>query len=369
MANQRYRGSAYRHKRKLFILLLVLALLALIATGVFFFLQEYIIFTSEGFRFSFSHPTPQTTQTQFTPSNQQLSTPSSIPSGQSVTPVTPPISPETTDKQPITSALLADVSRMNDEAYRASLLNALKERGISCVALSILGQDGMCYLPTDSVYAKNSNAVSPNAKALSGILAQLRAQDIRLIAIISVCKNNLTPRAYRSGAILTSGVTWLDHKYISWFNPYTKTVGAYLTDLLSSCKNEGFDQVILDNLSFPVDGKTDLIEYPEGQDTDRAAAIDALAQTAAQKADDLGLSLGLDAYSGNENISQTGQSISSLAKYFKVIYVSVNQESDPALTNLKAALQTSSCLPGAIFSKDVGAEDTLCSLIPFIPSK
>ena len=369
MAYQRYRGSAYSHRRKLFILLLVLALLALIATGVFFFLQEYIIFTSEGFRFSFSQPTPQTAQAPFTPSNQQLATPSSIPSGQTETPVTPPVTSETAGKQQISSALLADVSRMNDDAYRTSLLKALKDRGLSSVAVSVLGQDGMCYLPTDSVYAKNSNAVSPNAQALSGYLAQLKAQNIHLTAIISVCKNNLTPRSYRSGAILTSGVTWLDHKYISWFNPYAKTVGAYLTDLLGSCKNEGFDQVILNNLSFPVDGKTELIEYPDGQDTDRAAAIDALAQTASKKADELGLSLGLQAYSGNENINLTGQSISSLAKYFKVIYVSVDQASDPELTSLKNTLQTTSCLPGAIFSKDVEAENTLCSLIPFIPSK
>jgi len=364
MAYQPYRGSAYRRKHKLWIALLVLALLALIGTGIFFYLQEYIIFTSGGFRFSFSQPTPQNQQVSFTPPGQGASTPSSLPSGQP-DPSKPEI-PEPSDRQPITSALLADITKVSDEDYRTSLLKTLTERNVPCVAFTVLSQDGVCYLPTDSVYAEKSEALSPGAEELSGILAQLRAQDIRLAAVVSVCKNNLTPRVYRTGAIQTKGVTWLDHKYVSWFNPYQETVGAYLTDLLEACKNEGFTEVILDHLTFPVDGKTELIEYPAGQDKDREGAIGALAELAAEKADELGLTLCLNAYTGKEGGKQTGQSVSSLAPYFSVIYVSASGENDPSLKTLKEALQGTSCLPGASFRTDIKPqEDGLCCLIPF----
>ena len=87
---------------------------------------------------------------------------------------------------------------------------------------------------------------------LAALAAQLKEQDIYLIAQLSCCIDGLlAQRSPDSALTLASGAAYSDGEG-AWLDPYSSTVAQYLTELCTELIDMGFDELLLKSLTMPV---------------------------------------------------------------------------------------------------------------------
>lgn len=311
-----YRPNPYRGRRSKQPLFAALAAGVLVLGICWYFLSDYMIFSADGFEFGSQLERPE-----------DPAPPADYgePDFVIVEPDPDPVIPDTpADPGGPEQALLyklypADVTRAPEEGYLAGCIAAAKAGGYEAIALTVRTEEGLLYLPCGSRYAQDA-AVS-NAEAIAAAV-KAAAADFPFAAVMPVCRDGKAPRLFRDQALRTSGVTWLDYNYVSWFNPYQAGAGDYAAALLGSCRDAGFSAVVLTRLSFPSRGKVELIESYEGQTDSKQQVITALAGKLADQAGQLGLQLSLLLESDQaENILVTGQSVKDLQSLVSCIYL------------------------------------------------
>lgn len=306
---------------------LVLVLLLLIAVCLYLFLQEYLVFTSEGFRFNFGSPAASEPPAAPEPSDPlpiiELD-PNIVGTSpdESDEPGGSPSSPSAV----FTAAVTADFSRLLEDGYVQSVIDDCLARKLNTVRLIVKGEDGVLHIPCASKYAQG--AVSESAALYQNELLKFKEEGLRLLASISVLKDNIAPRAFRESAVSTANrVIWLDYNRITWFDPYQPAAKEYLLEIMDACANLGFDEILLENIAFVAAGKTELIEY--SSDLSRFVAIEAIAKAAREKADELGVTLSLKLESGELSIDDSaGQDAVALSKSLDKLYLPASLKSD-----------------------------------------
>ena len=73
-----------------------------------------------------------------------------------------------------------------------------------------------------------------------------------------------------AGLCQSTGYVWYDNHSYHWLDPTKEAARQYVIDLALECAQLGFDEIILDDLSYPTAGKLQKIDY---RDADRAAAL------------------------------------------------------------------------------------------------
>lgn len=312
----RYRGSRHRKRNRIKIILLVLLLLVVIAVAALFVLQDAVIFTADGFHLPFGRQEDPQKDPVDLPGDVNLEIEDPQPGGQPTVPVQPENpapqpqpQPEPEAPSPTRGLLFSGGSLLADREGTLSASAAYEQ-----LALRIKTPDGISLLD-DGVH---KDGVSPDAAAFTQVLGEI---DSPKIAVISALRDNVRPRtAYRSSALkLSSGTTWLDREYMSWFNPNGKDTLAALTVYLKACEAAGFTQVVLENFHYPTAGKLELIDYGEG--VTRRQALTQLASQLRQATDlELGLVL---TETAAENLLDdvSGQDVAELAQYFDLLYL------------------------------------------------
>ena len=230
------------------ILIVLLFLVGLAAVG-YFFLSEHIVFTADGMRITLFQPKePQEDNT-----NDEVKIPPIViepttPGGDTTQPTTP--------QQPGEQALTKlDAKRTEWAQIDAAQLAA---QGISQVAITIKGTDGVVQIPLANPVGENS--ISPNAQENAQKLKELKEQGIAAVAVVSAFRDAIGPRAMRDAAVQTQDkYTWLDRDSISWFDPKNEKSIAYLADILNSLGELGVTEVVLTEFCYPFVGKTNLI--------------------------------------------------------------------------------------------------------------
>ena len=343
-----YHGRRNRRNRKLLILSIPLFLLALAALA-YFILPEYIVFSADGFRFTFQQeeevPLPEDDLTAedlpiVIDGSPATTTPEADPDAQAQTAI-PSKAPDFPTMYGVVDELSNLLSRTT---YGKGLAGAALERSCNTLVFTVKAQNGIVRIPLLSAYA-TAAAEGKDAQAVKEALASLDDSEILLAARVSTFCDNTTPRAFADGALRTGNSTWLDQNNQSWLDPYSEMAVEYLCDLIHACKSAGFDAVILDDLCFPYKGRTELIDY-DGEDNPEArrAALEAICQTLRRTADGEGISLSVILEEGDAALS--GQVAEDLAKYFHTIFV--EGEPDSAL---ESATHGTDCRLGTIHKK------------------
>lgn len=325
MSHKPYRGSGYygRRRHRIFFLLVLLLLLA--AIFLFFYMQEYIVFTADGFRFSFpSHEAAP-------PDDDVDDSPDLIIED----PVDPPddnsgsTGPNEPDEpgEPVTPAV--ETRALWVDGVDA-LDSALLQDPYTALALTVRDYDGVSILDGSTAAA---DAVSSLAESGG-----------RAVAMVSALRDNTAPRNDINVAVCTgSGARWLDYNYISWLNPYAEGTADVLIKLAQDCYNAGFDELVLQNFQFPTVGRTELISYGN-QELSRTEALTALLEAVCEGApDDLSISVVLtDTAAGSLRDENAGQDVALLAPLCARLYV---QTDDPTfdLSALQAAIDDMDC--------------------------
>ncbi len=327
MSYKPYRGAGYygRRRRKVFILILLLAVFS--ALFLFLYAQEWIVFTADGFRFSFSRAEkdPEPPAEPDDPPELIIEDPVEPPdSGQS---------PDTTDPdepEPQAEALYGLTVSGAPELVSQSLTGSA-----NALAVNIRGEDG----------------VSALDEALTEAVSGFAQSGGRAVAMASALRDNTAPREDLSIAVTTgSGARWLDYDYISWVNPYSENAADTLALLANACAQAGFEELVLYNFQFPTHGKTQLIDYGE-QAVERTQALSNLLSALRDKVpDSLGLSVVLtDTAAASLLDEQAGQDVSLLARDCTHLYIQTSDK-DTDLSALSDALEGTSCRPALLLS-------------------
>jgi len=326
MAYRSYKGRGVSRRNKLMIALCCLVLLLTAAVVAFFALQEFIVFTSDGFSFRFPWQQEEDPpQQDDLPEEDDLSGVIFDIPQQEDNPDGSADTPPSVQDAAYTGALMADASQLLQQSQRDALTAQLSPKSrINSIAVSVKDSDGIWLLPSDSVYYTDLPDVQGrDADALAEAALALDQAGVRTVAVVSALKDNLAPRSFRNLSVQTeNGVTWLDHQYISWLDPYAPDTAEHLKAVIDACCDAGFDEVVLDNFQFVTAGKTGLIRYRES-DLSPAQALTALAQALADHAASRGVALSLiltetAAASGTDQ--SAGLDLSLLAPHFRCLY-------------------------------------------------
>ncbi len=357
-----YRGRRNRRMGKLLIPSIFLFLLALAALA-YFILPEYIIFSADGFRFTFQ-PEEEATEA---PADDLPEEDLHIVIDGSPATTTPEADPDAPVQDEGTRApaypdlhgVADDLSNLlSRQTYGKGLAGAALERGCNTLVFTVKAPNGVVRIPILSSYATQASE-SRDAHEIREALALLKDSDVLLAARLSAFCDAVTPRAFGETALRTGGSTWLDQNNQSWFDPRNDQAVEYLCDLIRACKSVGFDAVVLDDLCFPYQGRTALIDYGEEDTPDaRRTALETVYQALRRTADNEGVSLSVILETAQTEHEENGQYAADLAKYFHTVFV----EGEPS-SELEAALAGTGCRVGTIHKGAFTAPDDGRSVI------
>ncbi len=335
----RYRGSRRRRQNRLKTVLLILGLLVILGLAVLFFLQETIIYTQDGFHFSFSdRKEPELPGDSDDGGDVHLNVQDPQPATDSTPDLpaaTEPPAPQHTAPEH-TAALVADGHRLLED--KAGLLQDFSGGSYRQLALAVRYADGISLVDDDDV----SDGVDPQAAPFA---LELDSLEMGRIALFSALRDNVRPRTnHRASALHTqSGATWLDRDYTAWFDPQGKDTASCLLATIRACEAVGFDLAVLRDFQYPTEGKPELIDLPA--DLDRVAALTGLAKKVRAGTD---IALGLilsDEAAALLTDPVTGQDVALLGEYFDVLYVPAADFSHD-LSPLEEALTGTDCRVG-----------------------
>lgn len=136
--------------------------------------------------------------------------------------------------------------------------------GADALVIDFKTSEGLVMHLSQDALIVQAGGISPDAVDMRSQIAALKEKDIYLIARISCFKDQYAPRNLDCPIRLNPTTTWLDAQYERWMDPYKEPTKQYLTALAKEAAGLGFDEILLDDLNFPVYGKLNLITYETG---------------------------------------------------------------------------------------------------------
>lgn len=171
-------------------------------------------------------------------------------------------------------------------------------------------------------------------------IAQFTAGETETAAYLSCFRDNALPRTDRSLSIHSSGGNWWDDQQVRWCSPMSERMRSYITDLCRELAELGFDELVLDNCSFPNRGGTSAILSDDNYDP---AALTETMETFFQELDtaltdypDLQVSVVTSLTVLNGGSDGSGLTLDLLKQYADRAFVEVPEgESIPAIEGLE----------------------------------
>lgn len=204
--------------------------------------------------------------------------------------------------------------------------------------LSAQGANGFVYMVKDNtgrVFYDSAMAIQDavvGGGADTALLSALCGQE----AIISVAKLNCFHDSYyafahmeSAGICQSSGYIWYDNLSYHWLDPAKEQARRYVIDLALECARMGFDELLLEDMSYPASGKLEKIDYSGNQMGKTEALTLFLTELReALKPYDIRVALLLsESALQGEDEETTGQDLSALLPLVDAVYAPV---SDPA---------------------------------------
>ena len=326
MKRSRYGYTGYRGRSRgakwLKILVVCLAVVLCLVVGAYFWLQQYLVYTSDGVRLELPFGRQEQVQQDETP---QLTVSPDL------------VRREAEENEPQTEPLRAlEVSPDGLTAEDAQA--AMEAAGANALVLTVKSGDGQLHFQSETPQAA---AMGVNGGAdLNETVAQLKTQGVYLVARLDCFEDDALAQSDPSPALLThSGYRWTGPNGWRWVVPGTEGVQDYLAALAGELAALGFDEILLENAAYPGSGNLDYIQAGEQYDAARfgevlAAFYSRMQEAAASHGARLSL-LTEPAALTEEGNALTGQSLAVLSGSFARVW-SAPGEADAAA--LSAAL-------------------------------
>lgn len=166
-----------------------------------------------------------------------------------------------------------------------------------------------------------ANVLRGNESTLNRLqtIAQSECYTVARMAVL--CDNAFAAAVPETALRYRSGGLWPDNFNRFWLDPANERVAEHICALAKECAQLGFDEILLDQLRYPIEG--DLTQTTLASDTDRAAMIAALAAKVREAVgSDVAVSIILPASIGTDySFAQSGLTPQVLTESFDRIYV------------------------------------------------
>ena len=314
-----YHGRS-RGRTALKVLIGVLLVLLVLSVAALFFLEPYIHYSADGVRLDL--PFFGGGETQSDPSV------STVP----IQVVTPQPTPSATpEPEADYRGVMLPVSALSD----GTALTHAEAAGATTVLFEMKSVDGTLAFETQTALGVGRDTDGAN-EAISGFAAG----ELETAAWLSCFRDNALPRADRSLSIHSSGGNWWDDQQVRWCSPMSERMRSYITDLCRELAELGFDELVLDNCSFPNRGTTSAILSDDNYDP---AALTKTMETFFQELDtsltdypDIQVSVVTSLTVLNGGSDGSGLTLALLKEYADRVFVEVPEgESIPAIEGLE----------------------------------
>ena len=255
--SRRYRGAK---SGGIGVLIPVLIVLCVIAAGILYFINDNMTFTLDGTLLS---PDKGKTTGEDVSANLIIESPDE-------TPVVPPedILPEPEDDasapEEVTGvrALFIPIGEVkSEELFAAKLSEIPADKKINTLVLEVKAEDGTLAFSSDSPLA-TAAAVSGDDGTLSRVIQSAKEKGYRVSLYMSCFKDNESARKSQEESARTKNkIIWLDNGNMRWLSAYSDKAREYLVSSIKKLSSLSPDEIILSNISFPAEGKTELLSY------------------------------------------------------------------------------------------------------------
>lgn len=146
---------------------------------------------------------------------------------------------------------------------RTGLFEYAKRNDLNSVVIDIKDFGGQLAFDTKSPRLERYASEKPTISDLDAVLDEAGKYGLYRIARLFVFQDPLYAREHPNQAVLDSnhGGVWTDYKGISWVDPAAKQAWKYNADVAREVFARGFDEVQLDYIRFPSDGKLSTLQY------------------------------------------------------------------------------------------------------------
>ncbi|MCD7947562.1 MAG: putative glycoside hydrolase [Oscillospiraceae bacterium] len=234
-----YHGRGRLHKALRIILIVIIILIVLALVSVFW-LENYIVYTDDGLRFDL-------------PSlfGSDEDTPTDAPPASSMLIVFP-------SDTPVVEDLLHAVSLPLGALSDGTASGQVSEAGCNAAIFDMKADSGALGYVSDLELAKVAGT-SASTPGLNDAIRETNGGDLYTIARVSCFRDNAVPYARNATAIRTAAGNWRDLDGIRWLSPAKESARSYVVGVCTELAALGFDEILLDYSTFPVDGRVTLI--------------------------------------------------------------------------------------------------------------
>lgn len=322
-----YKGRR-KYKVPLMILFFVLALLLVLTVGLFYGLQQFIVYDETGVHLQLVSP-----EAEENPEAPAAVIPTPDVSGMTVNivyrdPDFSQVSFEVGQERDARESAFVSFRDASDGARLQTRLAELQEQGYTSFLLDLKTESGQ--LAWASMAPMALSFGTGGTMDYTETVAALHEQGMSVAARISVCADNLLavrnwPLALRNSA----GMPFADDNEVFWLDPYNRQVRLYIIDLMEELAAQGFDEIVLDDLWHPSAEEGFAYSINLHTEASPTAAVCQLAVKLAEGAEGLGVELSLCLEGDSLRYDQahrSGQDLELLWRVFDRFYCSTDAE-------------------------------------------
>ena len=312
--SRRYRGAK---SSGIGVLIPVLIVLCVIAAGILYFINDNMTFTLDGTLLSSdSKKTSDNDVSANLIIESPNETPAVVPEEISPEPELDTPAIEETDGVRALFIPIGDVK--SEELFAAKLGEVSADKKLNTLVLEVKAEDGTLAFSSDSPLTAAA-AVSGDDGALSRVIQAAKEKGYHISLYMSCFKDNEAARKSQDESARTKNkIIWLDNGNVRWLSAYSDKAREYLISSIKKLASLSPDEIILSNISFPAEGKTELLSY-DGKTGTKEEMLKSFIADAKTAADDVPLSAVYENYN-DSCIKESGQT-PELFREFERLYV------------------------------------------------
>ncbi len=217
--------------------------------------------------------------------------------------------------------LYLSVYGIGSSILRNHALEIVEQNKLNALVIDVLGDKGLIPFQINLPLAVEIGAQKViTVKDMKGLLSELKAKGIYLIARIVVFKNDLLAAARPDWAVKTrGGQMFRDREKLRWIDPFRRETWDYPISVAKAAAEIGFDEIQFDYVRFP-DNRGVVFSQPANEES-RTQAITGFLKTAHQALSPYNVMVAADIFGyvlWNTNDTDIGQKIEPIMEIVDV---------------------------------------------------
>jgi len=144
-------------------------------------------------------------------------------------------------------------------------IEVIETTQLNAIVLDVKEDNGFVTIATENeAFPRTRNLIGDNSDyaSMAELVADLKSRGIYTIARVVCFKDNMYTNYFPQNAILNNnGEIWRDNTNVSWLNPHNRDNWEYLAEICRQAALIGFDEIQLDYVRFPLEGRLGDINY------------------------------------------------------------------------------------------------------------